>query len=488
MRGRVFFVRAAVRHFSTGGDFDVAVIGGGPGGYVAAIKAAQLGLKTICIEKRGALGGTCLNVGCIPSKALLNSSQMYFDATSHFKNYGINVGNVTLDIKTMMSQKESAVDGLTKGIEGLFKKNKVEYAKGYGRFVDATTIEVEGLDGKKTNIKAKNTIIATGSEPVELPFMPFNDFTDRTCVSSTGALLLDKVPKTLAVIGGGVIGLELGSVWARLGANVTVIEFMDKLCPTMDKELITAFQRSLKKNLNFKFKMSTKVTAADIRKDGVTITMEPAAGGTPEKFEADVALVSVGRRPRTEDLGLDKVGVTLDNKKRIEVDDHFKTKVGNIYAIGDCIRGPMLAHKAEEEGVHVAEAISGKHGTINYDAIPSVIYTHPEVASVGKTEEELQEAKIEYSKGVFPFLANSRARAVASAEGMVKILADKKTDRILGVHIMSNAAGEQIHEAGLAIEYGASCEDIARTCHAHPTLSEAIKEAAMACYDKPIHS
>ncbi|KAJ1480290.1 FAD/NAD-linked reductase, partial [Baffinella frigidus] len=400
----------------------------------------------------------------------------------------------------------------------------VEYVKGYARMHDANTVEVEAADGTKSLIKTKNTIIASGSEPVELPFMKFNDFTDRTCVSSTGALLLDKVPKKMAVIGGGVIGLELGSVWARLGTEVTVIEFMDRLCPTMDTELITAFQRSLKKNLKFKFKLETKVSAADIRKDGVTLTLE-GAGGKVEKFEADVALVAVGRRPRTEDLGLEKwlptatrkvtyiprtedlglekVGVEVDKAKRIVTGENFKTKVPGIFAIGDAIAGPMLAHKelgifaiddavarehlAEEEGVACVEFIAGKHGHINYDVIPGVIYTHPEVASVGKTEEELKAAGVDYRKGTFPFMANSRARATGSAEGMVKMLVDAKTDKILGCHIMSNAAGEMIHEAVLAMEYGASAEDLGRTCHAHPTLSEAIKEAAMACYDKPIH-
>jgi len=473
---------------STGVEYDVAIIGGGPGGYVAAIKAAQLGLKTVCIEKRGALGGTCLNVGCIPSKALLNSSQMYHDANKHFKDYGIEVSGLKIHLKKMMGQKDTAVKGLTGGIEGLFKKNKVTYEKGYGRFVDATTLEIESEDGTKSQIKAKNTIIATGSEPVELPFLPFNDFTDRTCISSTGALLLDKIPAHLAVIGGGVIGLELGSVWARLGSKVTVIEFADRLCPTMDTELITAFQRSCKKNLGFAYKLNTKVTAADIRKDGITLTTEAAAGGDINKIEADVALVAVGRRARTEDLGLDKVGIELDKAKRIVIGENFKTTQQNIFAIGDCVAGPMLAHKAEEEGVYVAELLAGKHPHINYDTIPGVIYTHPEVASVGKTEEELKTAGVGYKKGVFPFMANSRARAVGSAEGMVKMLACDKTDRILGVHIMSNAAGEMIHEAALAMEYGASAEDISRTCHAHPTLSEAIKEAAMACYDKPIHS
>jgi dihydrolipoamide dehydrogenase len=401
------------------------------------------------------------------------------------QDYGISTTGLSLDLPKLLAQKDAAVDGLTKGIEGLFKKNGVQYVKGYGRMADANTVEVEGTDGTKTSIKTKNTILATGSEPVELPFMKFNDFTDRTCVSSTGALLLEKVPKKLAVIGGGVIGLELGSVWARLGAEVTVIEFMDRLCPTMDTELITAFQRSLKKNLKFKFKLETKVAAADVRKDGVTLTLE--SGGKSEQFEADVALVAVGRRPRTEDLGLEKVGVELDKAKRIVTGENFKTKVPGIFAIGDSIAGPMLAHKAEEEGVACVEYIAGKNGHINYDTIPGVIYTHPEVASVGKTEEELKAAGVEFRKGTFPFMANSRARAVGSAEGMVKMLVDKKTDRILGVHIMSNAAGEMIHEAVLAMEYGASGEDIGRTCHAHPTLSEAIKEAAMACYDKPIH-
>ena len=424
--------------------------------------------------------------GCM--QALLNSSQMYHDANKHFKDYGIEVTGLSVDLKKLMDQKDKAVAGLCGGIEGLFKKNKVTYEKGYARFIDDTTIQVEAADGTKSEVKAKNTIIATGSEPVELPFLPFNDFTDRTCVSSTGALLLDKVPAHMAVIGGGVIGLELGSVWARLGAKVTVIEFADRLCPTMDTELITAFQRSLKKNLGFSFKLNTKVTAGDIRKDGISLTVEPAAGGDSTKIEADVALVAVGRRARTEDLGLDKVGIELDKAKRVVIGENYKTAKPNIFAIGDCVAGPMLAHKAEEEGVYVAELLAGKHPHINYDTIPGVIYTHPEVASVGKTEEELKAAGVGYRKGSFPFLANSRARAVGSAEGMVKMLACDKTDRILGVHIMANAAGEMIHEAALSMEYGASCEDIARTCHAHPTLSEAMKEAAMATYDKPIHS
>jgi len=477
------------RNMCAPAEADLVIIGGGPGGYVAAIKAAQLGMKTICVERRGALGGTCLNVGCIPSKALLNSSHKYHEAAHHFKDMGITVDGLKMDVAGMQKQKSDAVSGLTKGIEGLFKKNKVTYVKGHGRFTDANTIEVELMDGGKQTIKTKNTIIATGSEPVELPFMPFNDFGAKTCVSSTGALLLEKIPETMTIVGGGVIGLELGSVWARLGTKVTVVEFLDKICATMDGELVAAFQRSLKKNLKFSFKLSTKVVGAEITDNNCTLTVEPAAGGAQEKITSDVTLVAVGRRPRTEDLGLEAIGVKLDKAKRIVTPalGDFSTGVPGVYAIGDCIAGPMLAHKAEEEGVSCVETLAGKHGHVNYNVIPGVIYTHPEVASVGMTEEEVKAAGIEYRKGTFPFMANSRARTVGDAEGLAKFIACKNTDKILGVHIMSACAGEQIHEAALAMEYGASCEDVARTCHAHPTMSEAIKEAAMACYDKPIH-
>jgi len=480
--------RATLKHvgrrsFSTGEMQDLVIIGGGPGGYVAAIKAGQLGLKVTCVEKRGALGGTCLNVGCIPSKALLHSSHMYSSAKHDFSKHGIKVDNLSYDLDVMMKQKLSAVGGLTKGIEGLLKKNKCSYSKGLGRITGPNEVTVDLMEGGTEKIQTKNILIATGSEPVELPFLKYDE---KVVVSSTGALSLEKVPKKLTVVGGGVIGLELGSVYSRLGSEVTVVEFMDRICPTMDKEIGAAFQRVLKKQ-GLVFKMNTKVTSADIRSDGVTLSVE-GKDGVASQIDSDVVLVSVGRRPNTDGLQLENVGITLDKFKRVPVDlATFRTSVPSIYAIGDVIEGPMLAHKAEEEGIACVEMLAGKSGHVNYDAIPGVVYTHPEVADVGKTEEQLKEAGIEYNKGVFPFMANSRARTNDDADGLVKILACKKTDRVLGVHMMGVGAGELIAEAVLAMEYGASSEDIARTCHAHPTLSEAVKEAAMACYDKPIH-
>jgi dihydrolipoamide dehydrogenase len=467
-------------------QYDVVVVGGGPGGYVAAIKAAQLGLKTTCIESRGSLGGTCLNVGCIPSKALLHSSHMYVHAKNDFKAHGITLDNLAMDVPTMLKQKDAAVKGLTGGIEGLFKKWKVNYVKGFGKLSGPNSVTVDLNGGGTETIEAKNIILAVGSEVTPLPTAVVDNAGGKI-VDSTGALQINKVPESMVVIGGGVIGLEMGSVWARLGTKVTVVEFLDSITPTLDKEIAKSFQKILKKQ-GFSFKLSTKVTNTVVREDGkVDVSLEPAAGGETTKLEADVVLVSTGRRPFTKNIGLEELGIGTDRIGRIEVNDHFQTSVSSIYAIGDCIDGPMLAHKAEEEGIACVENLAGFHGHVNYDVIPGVVYTHPEVASVGLTEEQLKERKIAYNKGVFPFMANSRARAIGDSEGMVKILADKETDRILGIHIIGPNAGEMIAEGVLAMEYGASSEDVARTCHAHPTMSEAFKEACMDAYDKPIH-
>lgn len=462
--------------------FDVVVIGGGPGGYVAAIRAAQLGLKTACVEKRGSLGGTCLNVGCIPSKALLNSSEKYDEAKHHFADHGIKAEKLSVDLKKMMSNKDKIVLDLTKGIEFLFKKNKVTYFKGEGSFKSANEILVKE-DKKEQTITSAKTIIATGSEVMPLPGV---DIDEKIIVSSTGALSINKVPKEMIVIGGGYIGLELGSVWRRLGANVTVVEFLDRITPGMDQEVSKNLQKILTKQ-GIKFKLGTKVKKATANKSGATITVEPAKGGEEESLKADVVLVSIGRRPYTEGLGLEKIGVRLDNRGRIEVNEAFETNVKDVFAIGDVIQGPMLAHKAEEEGVVCVERIAGQAGHIDYDAIPGVVYTWPEVATVGKTEEQLKEDNVAYNIGKFPFLANSRARANQDTEGFIKILADKKSDRVLGVHIIGPDAGTMIAEAVLAMEYGASSEDIARTCHAHPTLSEGLKEAALDVEKRAIH-
>jgi dihydrolipoamide dehydrogenase len=463
--------------------------GGGPGGYVAAIKAGQLGLKTACVEKRGRLGGTCLNVGCIPSKALLQSSHHYADCVEHFADHGITFsGPITMDIGKMQQAKASTVEGLTGGIEYLLKKYNVDYFVGTGSITSPNEVAVSlnaDPSGARQTLPTKNILIATGSEVTPLPPVPVDNAAGKI-VDSTGALEISSVPAKLAVVGGGVIGLEMGSVWNRLGSEVTVIEFMDGICPAMDKELTKKFQATLKKQ-GFKFKLKTKVVKSSVEADGVVLTTEPSAGGdaTEEKF--DIVLVATGRRPYTEGLGLESLGIQKDKIGRIQVDDHFRTAVPSIYAIGDCINGPMLAHKAEEEGIAAVEMIAGFAGHVNYDAIPGVIYTYPEVAAVGKTEEELKAAGIAYNKGNFPFSANSRARANGSTDGFVKVLADAKTDKILGAHIMGPNAGEMISEAVIAIEYGASSEDLARTCHAHPTLSEAFKEACMDTYDKPIH-
>jgi dihydrolipoamide dehydrogenase len=455
---------------------------------VAAIKAGQLGLKTACVEMRGRLGGTCLNVGCIPSKALLQSSHHYSDAVNHFADHGIVFapGSVTMDVAKMQASKAETVEGLTGGIEYLLKKHKVDYFKGKGSIAATDKVAVELNDGGSSTLETKNILIATGSEVTPLPPVPVDNAGGKI-VDSTGALDITSVPAKLAIIGGGVIGLEMGSVWNRLGSAVTVIEFMDGICPAMDKELTKKFQTTLKKQ-GFKFKLKTKVVKSAVEANGVVLTMEPAAGGGKSTEETyDIVLVATGRRPYTAGLGLEALGIQTDKLGRIAVDEHFRTAVPNIYAIGDCIDGPMLAHKAEEEGIAAAETIAGFAGHVNYDAIPGVIYTYPEVASVGKTEEELKEAGIAFNKGTFPFAANSRARANGSTEGFVKVLADKATDKILGAHIIGPNAGEMISEAVIAIEYGASSEDLARTCHAHPTLSEAFKEACMDTYDQPIH-
>ncbi len=474
------------RYFSSSEPYDVVVVGGGPGGYVAAIKASQLGLKTACIEGRGTLGGTCLNVGCIPSKALLHSSHMYYEATKHFAGHGVMVKDVSVDIEKMMDNKGKAVEGLTGGIEYLFKKYKVDYIKGWGKLSGPNTVGVTLSDNSGTqSVEAKNIVLAVGSEVTPLPPVPV-DNAGKKIVDSTGALDLDRIPKSLAVIGGGVIGLEMGSVWARLGTKVTVIEFLDTITPSIDKEISSNFQKILKKQ-GMKFMLSTKVNSSEISGDVVKLSVEPAKGGETKTVEADCVLVSTGRRPYTSNLGLEELGIETDRIGRIVVDEHFKTKVPSVFAIGDAIDGPMLAHKAEEEGIACVENIAGFAGHVNYNAIPGVVYTHPEVATVGQTEEELKEAGISFNKGTFPFSANSRARTTGDFEGMIKILADKETDRILGMHIIGSNAGEMIAEGVLAMEYGGSSEDIARTCHAHPTLSEALKEACMATYDKPIH-
>lgn len=460
--------------------YDIVVLGGGPGGYVAAIKAAQLGFKTACVEKRTTLGGTCLNVGCIPSKALLQSSHQYHHALDGLKAHGVEVGKVGLNLDTMMKRKDAVVGDLTKGIAFLFKKNNVTHIQGAGAFVSSSEIVVDG----KTTISAKHIIIATGSEPMDLPGIEVDE---KQIVSSTGALSLAKVPGHLVVLGGGYIGLELGSVWQRLGSKVTVVEFMDRIVPAMDLEVGKTLHKSLEKQ-GIQFKLGTKITAVEKSKTGLKITCLPnTEGAKPEVIEADILLSCAGRRPYTQGLGLDKVGVKLDDRGRIEVNSHFQTNVPNVYAIGDVIAGPMLAHKAEEEGVACVELIAGQKGHVNYGAIPAVIYTHPEVGTVGQTEEELKSKGIAYKVGKFPFSANARARANGDADGFVKVIADAKSDEVLGVHIIHGEAGTMIAECALAMEYRASAEDIARTCHAHPTTSESIKEAAMAAYDKPIH-
>ncbi len=455
-------------------SYDVVIIGGGPGGYNAAIRAGQLGLKVACIEMRETLGGTCLNVGCMPSKALLHASELFEVAGKEFSTLGIDVGTPKVNLPQMMKQKADSVGALTKGIEFLFKKNKADWIKGKGKITGPGTVEVTAADGTVTTLTAKDIVVATGSEPTPLPGV---DFVEGKVIDSTGALSLPAVPKHLIVVGAGVIGLELGSVWRRLGAEVTVVEFLDKVGAGMDAEVATAFQRGLTKQ-GMTFKMGTKVTSAKTAKDGVVLTLEPAAGGTAETLTGDVVLVAIGRRPYTAGLGLETVGIETDKRGFLD-NDHLKTGKDGIWVIGDVTHGPMLAHKAEEEAVAVIEYIAGKAGHVDYDLVPSVIYTSPEVAWVGKTEEQLKAAGVDFKKGKFPFTANSRAKINHETEGFVKVLADAKTDKVLGVHIFGPQAGELIGEACIAMAFGAASEDIARTCHAHPTRSEAVKQAAM---------
>ena len=464
-------------------NFDLVVIGGGPGGYVCAIRAAQLGLKTTCIESRGALGGTCLNVGCIPSKSLLNLSENFHKAKKEFNQQGIEIDGIKLNIEKMMSNKNKSIQVLTKGVEFLFKKNKVTYFKGKGVLFSKNDIVVYEESNNRSNIKSKNIVIATGSTVSSLPGIEINE---KNIVSSTGALSFNKVPKKLAVIGGGYIGLEMGSVWSRLGSEVTVIEYLDYITPGMDREISNEFQKILTKQ-GIKFKMGSKVDSVKDQDGSVSISYTNVKNSKKEALQVDKVLVSVGRKPYTEGLNLTKVGVKKDSKGRIEVNDKLQTSINNIYAIGDVIKGPMLAHKAEEEGIAVAEILAGQAGHVNYDVIPGVIYTSPEVATVGKTEEQLKEENKSYKIGKFPFLANSRAKVNNETEGFVKILADSKTDKVLGVHIIGPHSGDMIAEMALAMEFGASSEDIARTCHAHPTHTEAIKEAALAVDKRPIH-
>ncbi|KQW86560.1 dihydrolipoyl dehydrogenase [Brevundimonas sp. Root1279] len=455
-------------------SYDVVIIGGGPGGYNAAIRAGQLGLKAACVEMRETLGGTCLNVGCMPSKALLHASELFEAATKEFPTLGIEIGAPKLNLGQMMAQKADSVGALTKGIEFLFKKNKVEWVKGKGRITGPGAVEVTAADGSKSTLTAKNIVIATGSEPTPLPGVAFED---GKVVDSTGALSLPAVPKKLIVVGAGIIGLELGSVWRRLGAEVTVVEFLDRITPGMDKDVATAFQRALTKQ-GMSFKLGAKVTAAKTGKDGVELTVEPAAGGAAETLKGDVVLVAIGRRPYTDGLGLETVGVEPD-KRGFITNDHFKTNAGGVWVIGDATYGPMLAHKAEEDAVAVIELIAGKAGHVDYDLVPSVVYTSPEVAWVGKTEDQLKAEGVAYKAGKFPFAANSRAKINHETEGFVKVLADAATDKILGVHILGPQAGEMIGEACVAMAFGGAAEDIARICHPHPTRSEAVKQAAM---------
>ena len=463
--------------------FDLVVIGADPGGYVAAIRAAQLGLNVACVEKRATLGGTCLNIGCIPSKALLQSSEHFAHAQHGLGAHGVKVGKVSFDLDAMMAHKTKVVDDNTQGVKFLFKKNKVTSVFGRARIKSAQEVVVTGDDGTTQSLQTKYVLIATGSDSAPLPGVEVDE---KRIVSSTGALELESVPKHLVVIGGGYIGLEMGSVWARLGAEVTVVEFLDRITPGMDGEVAKTFQRILKKQ-GMTFRLGTKVTGAESLKTKIKLSIEPAAGGESETIDCDTVLVAIGRRPYTDGLGLDDAGVETDDRGFVEIDENFQTNVAGIFAIGDCVPGPMLAHKAEDEGVAAAEIIAGETGHVNYDVIPGIVYTWPEVAAVGKTEEQLKEAGTEYSSGTFPFSANGRARAANETDGFVKILADARTDCILGAHIIGPDAGTLIHEIVVAMEFGASAEDIARTCHGHPTLAEAVKEAALAVGKRTVH-
>jgi len=463
--------------------YDLIVIGSGRGGYVCAIRAAQLGMKVAVVEKDKTFGGTCLNIGCIPSKALLHASELFEESGQLFDKMGIKIGKPKLDLAAMMKFKDEGVDGNVKGVSFLFKKNKIDAFEGVGRIAAPGKVEVKAAGGKNETLEGKAIVIATGSDVARLPGI---DIDEQRIVSSTGALVLDKVPGRLLIVGAGVIGLELGSVWRRLGSEVIVVEFLDRILPGMDHEVCRQFQRMLEKQ-GVRFKLSSKVTAVDANGKTLKARIEPAAGGAAETIEADVVLVSIGRVPFTEGLGLEAAGVKKDNKGRVIVDQHFATNVPGIYAIGDVIAGPMLAHKAEDEGVAVAEILAGQAGHVNYEVIPNVVYTFPEIASVGKSEDELREAGIAYNAGKFPFTANGRAKVNHQTDGFVKILADATTDRVLGVHIVGADAGNMIAEAAVAMEFGASSEDIARTCHAHPTLPEAVKEAALAVAKRSIH-
>ncbi len=464
-------------------NFDVVIIGGGPGGYVCAIRAAQLGLKVACVEMRGALGGTCLNVGCMPSKALLHASELFEEAGHGMAKFGIRTGKVSIDIAELMASKDETVKGLTEGVAYLLKKNKVDYIEGRGTILGQGSVRVDLTAGGEKILTTKNIVIATGSDVMGLPGI---DIDEKRIISSTGALSLPKVPKHMVVIGGGVIGLELGSVWKRLGAEVTVVEFMDRITPDMDDEVSKTFLRILKKQ-GFKFKLKSRVTAVRKSKTSLSVSVEPAAGGDGEQIKCDTVLVAVGRKPYTEGLGLQEAGVKVNDRGQVEIDDHFQTNIKGIYAIGDVVRGAMLAHKAEDEGTAVAEIIAGFAGHVNYDAIPGVIYTMPEVASVGKTEQALKAADMPYVAGKFPFTANSRAKANRQTDGFVKILSCATSDKILGAHIIGADAGNMIAELTLAVEKGITAEDLAYTCHAHPTETEAVREAAMATDGRAVH-
>ncbi len=464
-------------------SYDLVVIGTGPGGYVCAIRAAQLGMKVAVVEKNATLGGTCLNVGCMPSKALLYASEMFEEAAHSFAKMGVSVSAPKLDLPSMMNFKQQGIDGNVKGVEFLMKKNKIDVIGGKGRILGTGKVEVSGSDGKTQTVETRNIVIATGSDIARLKGIEIDE---KRIVSSTGALSLDRVPGKLLIVGAGVIGLELGSVWHRLGAQITVVEFLDRILPGMDGEVAKQFQRILERQ-GFAFRLGAKVTGIDSSGKTLVVQVEPAAGGAPEKLEADVVLVCIGRVPYTEGLGLKEAGVALDDRGRVQIDAHFATSVKGVYAIGDVVAGPMLAHKAEDEGVACAEILAGQAGHVNYDVIPGVVYTTPEVSAVGKTEEELKQAGVAYTVGRFPFTANGRSKVNQTTEGFVKVLADAKTDRVLGVHIVGREAGEMIHEAAVLMEFGGSAEDLARTCHAHPTRSEAIKEAALAVGKRAIH-